>query len=85
VRDTPWSLLWLLGATLYALAHILLRGHIGHDEGRLASAAGGIVVSAAEQFGTIGVAFALVSWLFAAAVVLTVTAAIGAVAMERRR
>jgi membrane protein len=43
------------------------------------------IASAAEQFGTIGVAFALVSWLFAAALVLTVTAAIGAVAMERRR
>jgi membrane protein len=130
VRDTAWSLLWLLGVSLYALAHILLHGHIGHDEGLLASIAGGAVVwtltpyvvlarrlawrllllqavlaavgmtilraasaiymphalaSAAEQFGTIGVAFALVGWLFSAAVVLTVSAASGAVAMERRR
>jgi membrane protein len=130
VRDTPWSLLWLLGVSLYALGHVLLHGHIGHDEGLLASVAGGVVLwtvtpyvilarrlpwrllfpqavlaalgltilragsviympraisSSAEQFGAIGLAFALVSWLFGAALVLTLTAAIGAVAMERRR
>ena len=130
VRDTPWSLLWLLVVSVYAVAHVLLHGHIGQTQGLLSSIAGGIVIwtvtpyiiiarrlpwqllfpqavltalgltilragsaiymphaitSAAEQFGTIGLAFALVSWLFAVAVVLTVTAAIGAVAMERRR
>ena len=34
--------------------------------------------SSAEQFGTIGLAFTLVSWLFAAALVLSAAAAVGA-------
>ena len=34
--------------------------------------------SAAQQFGSIGLAFTFVSWLFAAALVLTASAAIGA-------
>jgi membrane protein len=41
------------------------------------------VGSAAEQFGTIGLAFTLVSWLFGAAIVLTATAALGASLAER--
>jgi membrane protein len=36
------------------------------------------LTSAAEQFGSIGLAFTLISWLFAAAVVVTASAAIGA-------
>jgi membrane protein len=36
------------------------------------------VASASRQFGTIGVAFSIVSWLFAAALVLTVSVAVGA-------
>jgi membrane protein len=42
------------------------------------------LASSAEQFGTIGFCFALVSWLFAAAIVLTATAALGACLAERR-
>lgn len=42
------------------------------------------VASAAAQFGFIGVAFALLSWLFLAAMVLVATAAIGATVVEER-
>jgi membrane protein len=35
------------------------------------------VASAASQFGFIGVAFALLSWLFAVALILVVTASLG--------
>ena len=41
------------------------------------------LASSAEQFGTIGFCFAIVSWLFAAAIVLTASAAIGACLAER--
>jgi hypothetical protein len=41
------------------------------------------VVAAAAQFGFIGVAFALLSWLFALALVLVVTAALGSTLVER--
>jgi hypothetical protein len=34
--------------------------------------------SSSDQFGTIGLAFTLVSWLFAASLVLSAAAAIGA-------
>lgn len=40
------------------------------------------VASAAAQFGFIGVAFALLSWLFASALVLVVTAALGSTLVE---
>ena len=40
------------------------------------------VASAASQFGFIGVAFALLSWLFAGALVLVVTAAVGSTLVE---
>ena len=40
------------------------------------------ITSSAEQFGAMGVAFALLSWLFAAGVVLVVTATGGAVITE---
>jgi membrane protein len=42
------------------------------------------ISSASDQFGTIGFAFTLVSWLFAAALVLAATAAIGACIGEAR-
>jgi membrane protein len=41
------------------------------------------VVAAAAQFGFIGVAFALLSWLFAIALVLVLTAALGSTLVER--
>ena len=41
------------------------------------------LTASAEQFGAMGVAFALLSWLFAAAVVLVVTATGGAVITDR--
>jgi membrane protein len=40
------------------------------------------VASAASQFGFIGVAFALLSWLFGCALVLVVTAAVGSTVVE---
>jgi membrane protein len=40
------------------------------------------VASAAAQFGFIGVAFALLSWLFVCALVLVVTAAVGSTVVE---
>lgn len=40
------------------------------------------VASASDQFGTIGFAFTLVSWLFSAAIVLMVAAALGACIAE---
>jgi membrane protein len=40
------------------------------------------VSSASEQFGTIGLAFTLVSWLFSVALVLVATAAVGACLSE---
>jgi membrane protein len=43
------------------------------------------VASSADQFGSMGVAFALLSWLVAAAFVLVATATGGAVVSERRR
>jgi membrane protein len=36
------------------------------------------ISSSSDQFGTIGLAFTLVSWLFAAALVLSAAAAVGA-------
>jgi membrane protein len=43
------------------------------------------ITSLSKQFGFIGISFALVSWLFAAASVLVACAAIGAVIDERRQ
>jgi membrane protein len=42
-----------------------------------------VVASSAKQFGVIGVGFALLTWLVAAAVVLTIAAAGGAVVADR--
>jgi membrane protein len=41
------------------------------------------VATASHQFGVIGIAFALLSWLFVASLILVVTAAIGATLAER--
>lgn len=41
------------------------------------------IESAAREFGVIGVGFALLSWLFVLALILVVTAALGAVLVER--
>jgi membrane protein len=43
------------------------------------------IESLSEQFGFIGISFALVGWLFAAASVLVVAASVGAVIDERRQ
>jgi membrane protein len=43
------------------------------------------VGTASHQFGVIGVAFAALSWLFVAALILVVTAAVGATLVEPRR
>jgi membrane protein len=42
------------------------------------------LTSAAEQFGTIGLAFTFISWLFAGAVVITASAAVGATLSHTR-
>jgi hypothetical protein len=41
--------------------------------------------SSSDQFGTIGLAFNLVSWLFAATLVLTASAAVGATVVRPAR
>jgi len=69
-RRLPWRRL-VPQAVLAALGMAMLRAGSAVYMPRALS-------SAAQQFGSIGVAFSFVSWLFAAALVLTASAAIGA-------
>ena len=69
-RLLPQALLTTLGLGLFAVASAIYMPRT--------------VSSAAEQFGFIGVAFALLSALFVAALILVVAAALGAVLVEPR-
>ncbi|HEY3190421.1 MAG TPA: YhjD/YihY/BrkB family envelope integrity protein [Solirubrobacteraceae bacterium] len=74
-RRLPWRLL-VPQAVFTAAALTALRGWSALYMPRAVS-------SAAQQFGTIGFAFAMVSWLFTAALALVATAAVGACVAER--
>jgi membrane protein len=67
-RLLPQALLTALGLTALGIASVIYMPRA--------------VASAAAQFGFIGVAFALLSWLFAAALVLVVTASLGSTLVE---
>jgi membrane protein len=69
-RLLPQALLTTLGLTLFTAASAIYMPRT--------------VSSASEQFGFIGVAFALLSWLFVGALILVVGAAFGAVLVEPR-
>jgi membrane protein len=68
-RLLPQALLTAFGLTALGIASVIYMPRA--------------VVAAAAQFGFIGVAFALLSWLFAVALVLVVTAALGSTLVER--
>jgi hypothetical protein len=75
-RRLPWQRL-VPQAVLAALGMAVLRAGSALYLPRALS-------SSAHQFGSIGVAFTIVSWLFAAALVLTASAAIGATLSRTR-
>ena len=68
-RLLPQALLTAASLAAFAAASVLYMPHA--------------VSAASVQFGVIGVAFALLSWLFVAAFILVVTAALGATLVER--
>lgn len=70
-RLVPAALLTTVGMTIYSATSFIWLPRT--------------IESLSEQFGFIGISFALVSWLFAAASVLVVSASVGAVIDERRR
>ncbi len=70
-RLVPTSLLTMVGMTALELSSAVWMPHT--------------MATSAKQFGIIGVAFALLSWLVAAGVVLVLAASGGAVLDERRR
>jgi membrane protein len=76
-RRLPWRLL-LPQAALSAVGMAALRGGSAVYMPYALS-------SSSDQFGTIGLAFTLVSWLFGAALVLTASAAVGAIVARPAR
>jgi membrane protein len=69
-RLLPQAVLTALSLDVLALVSVLYMPHA--------------VSTASRQFGVIGVAFALLSWLFVGAFILVVTAAVGATLVEPR-
>lgn len=68
-RLLPQALLTTVGVSAFAVTSVVYMPHA--------------VTSAAREFGFIGVAFSLLSWLFVLMLVLVVAAALGAVLVER--
>jgi membrane protein len=70
-RLLPQALLTAVSLDVFGAASVLYMPHA--------------VGTASEQFGIIGVAFAALSWLFVAAFILVVTAAVGSTLVEPRK
>jgi membrane protein len=69
VKNTKWGVLWLLTVTAVGIWSVLWMPHT--------------IASSADQFGVIGIGFALLTWMVAVAGVLVVAATGGALVSDR--